>query len=66
MLPEQRFSSNLSIMGFGQPLSAEMNIQRWKGDNGINLDTIKGVITQSHSHSTMISLSERILLNQDL
>ena len=66
MLPEQRFSSNLSIMGVGQPLSAEMNIQRWKGDNGINLDTIKGVITQSHSHSPMISLSERILLNQDL
>lgn len=68
VLPEQRFSSNLSIMCFGQPLSPEVNVQRWIGDNVINFDTIKGVITQSRSHSLMISLGlyERILLNQDL
>lgn len=68
VLPEQRFSSNLSIMCFGQPLSPEMNVQRRMGDNVINFDTIKGVITQSRSHSPMISscLSEGILLNQDL
>ena len=68
VLPEQGFLSNLSIMCFGQPLSPDMIEGRGIGDNVINFDTIKGVITQSWSHSTMIGscLSERIPLQQDL